>query len=814
MKTLLLQNWKFTLNADDAPIKSIDMWQPDADDSQWQDVVVPHDWAVTLPFSTANSSGTGYLPGGTGWYRTAFTVPSGWNGESAFIHFDGVYKNSQVWCNGYYLGKRPFGYANFKYDISHCLREGDNILAVKVTHEDIADSRWYTGSGIYRKVFVRFYDPVYIDETTVFVRSGSANDESPADADVIISGKVHCGNMADTGALRITARLTAAEGKTFGAEILLAPCTEPCTAKTCKVPFEMTVPVSKPQLWSPDSPNLYTLNLEIHAEGTKEPLSAIPPLRTGIRSFSFDPDRGFFLNGKSMKMRGVCVHHDAGCLGAAVWPDVWRRRLEKLKAAGCNAIRMSHNPHMEELYDLCDEIGFLVIDEAFDEWEGCKNKWWQGHNVYPPKHQRYAEDFIEWHERDLAAMVVRDRNHPSVIMWSIGNEIDYPNDPYVHPLFMEMTGNNDANKPAAERQYNRNKPNMERLATIAANLARIVKQHDTTRPVTLAAAFPELSSRLGFYDALDVVGYNYKEQFYGEDHKRFPALPIMGSENSHSLDAWKAVRDNDYISSQFLWTGIDYLGEAHGWPIRCSGAGILDTAGNEKTAFYRRKALWTDIPMLYLATRLKPESEESKQPRYEGEIPPWHLFRCWDYLPGKIIEVACYTNLNEAELFCNGKSLGKGKRGDDSTCILWTIPFERGEISVRGIGADVTDTLESTLPPVQLRLSKWQPAGSGQTAVQNGQYRIIQIEAELLDENGRLCVRGNSGVFITLNGPARFLGMENGDIADCTEYRSATRRLNQGRLIIYALIDTAVKEHCTLTASVPGIAPTDITLNT
>jgi hypothetical protein len=526
------------------------------------------------------------------------------------------------------------------------------------------------------------------------------------------------------------------------------------------------------------------------------------PLYTGIRTLRFDADRGFFINGKSEKLKGVCFHHDSGCLGAAFWPDVWRRRLSKLKAAGCNAIRCSHNPQSPELYDLCDEMGFYVMDEAFDEWEGCKNKWSRGHNVYPPIHQGYAEDFPQWHEKDLADLVIRDRNHPSVIMWSIGNEIDYPNDPYVHPRFAEMAGNNDASKPHQEQRYNADKPNMERIAVIAAELAGIVKKHDDTRPVLTAAAFPELSSYIGFFDALDMAGYNYREPFYEADHRRFPKLPIIGSENGHHLAAWKAVTDHEYISGQFLWTGIDFLGEARGWPVRGSGAGILDLAGNEKPGYYRRKILWNAEGNLYLATCINDGTS--------GEIRPWELNRLWNYTPGTEITVVCYTNLDAAELFVNGKSFGPKDRDSSLEYIMWRVPFERGKIEARGKTgtAVVLDAIESTLPPSHLALTRWEAppapdgfAGTGSPA----SPQLVQIELEVLDEQDRLCATERVQVDVAASGGITILGMENGDIADCTEYSPPRRGTFHGRLIIYALVPAGNKEPARIEAAAEGL---------
>ncbi len=569
-KQVLTDGWKFLYGDEEAA------WQKGFDDSAWRTVTLPHDWSVEHPFSLRNSSGTGYLDGGIGWYRGYFTLPEEAAGKCVRLVFDGVYKNAAVWVNSYYQGIRPFGYTEFSYDITHCVHVGKiNEISVKVTHTDIADSRWFTGSGIYRKVSVVAEEPVHPAEHSIVF---STNGVSEKQAGITVRQTILNASDEDRFVkVRTTIGDLVLEGET------------PVTANG-QTQMMLNGRIENPRLWSPESPALYTMRTEYTVDGQTYEADC---QQVGIRKLTFDKDKGFFLNDVPMKMKGVCVHHDGGSLGAAMTKEVWQRRLEELKKMGCNAIRGSHNPHMPELMDLCDEMGFLFLDEAFDEWEGCKNKWAVGHNVYPPRHQGYFLDFPAWHEADLRTMVQRDRNHPSVIMWSIGNEIDYPNDPYCHPMFTTMTGNNDANKPAAERQYNPDKPNMERIVTIAKELIDIIREEDNSRPVTVASAFPELSSYLGFLDDVDVIGYNYKEHLYEADHQRFPDRAMLGTENGHRAEAWKVVEDLDYVCGQFLWTGIDYLGEAHGWPIHGSGAGFLTTAGFRKANYAERQQLWT-----------------------------------------------------------------------------------------------------------------------------------------------------------------------------------------------------------------------------
>ena len=574
----LTQGWRFHKGDLD------DAWYKGYDDTAWRYTTVPHDWSVESPFSRENSSGTGYLDGGIGWYRIHFKLPFEYKGKNVRVTFDGIYKNSQVWVNSYYFGRRPSGYAEISYDISYAVRFGEeeNVIAVRVSHPDTADSRWFTGSGIYRKVQLEINETVHpVHHGIVF----TADDISAAQASVAVCEEIE-NTSSEEKCLTVTAELM----NRITRETVFSDscrCTVPAGGKT-----EVTLRgiVQHPDLWSVDEPALYDLR-SIYS--TDEESWTADLQKVGIRKLTFDAERGFFLNDVPMKMKGVCLHHDAGVLGAAVRPEIWQRRLSTLKACGCNAIRMSHNPHMPELYDLCDVMGFLVMDEAFDEWEGPKNKWTTGHNVYPPKHQGYYMDFPEWHEEDLRTMVRRDRNHPSVVIWSIGNEIDYPNDPYCHPKFKEMTGNNDANKPAAERQYDPAKPNMERIAVLAKELVKIVKEEDTTRPVTAASAFPELSNDLGFTDDFDIIAYNYKEQLYEEDHRRYPEKPMIGSENGKRPEAWKAVTDHAYVMGQFLWTGVDYLGEAHGWPVYGAASGLIYKDGFPKIPdYYERAALW------------------------------------------------------------------------------------------------------------------------------------------------------------------------------------------------------------------------------
>lgn len=753
----LYTDWKFREGGDPS------ISYKGLDDSSWRTVSVPHDASVEHPFDKGNSSGTGYLPGGTFFYRRRFSLPE--NRGRVYITFEGVYNNSKVWLNSNYLGKRPYGYSTFTYDITE-FAAYDNVVSVMVDRPETADSRWYTGTGITRRVYLTLCDETSVLPDSLFVTTPFVTED-----EAIVHVDFKATHPSSVRHSVLDGDRTVAEG-------------------------DNDLVIKNPSLWSPSSPHLYTLKTELISNG-----EVCDTLFTqfGVRYFSFDPDKGFFLNGVPTKLKGVCVHHDAGALGAAVPKEVWRDRLIKLKECGANALRTSHNPPDPTLLELCDELGFLTMDEAFDEWEGPKNKWWQGHNVYPPKRLGYFEDFPEWGEKDIKAMVMRDRNHPSVIMWSVGNEIDYPNDPYCHPSFSAMTGNNDANKPESERMYDPNKPNAERLAVIAKKLVSWVKECDTTRSVTAALAFPELSTETGYFQALDICGYNYKEHLYEKDHARFPQSVIYGSENSHSYSAWRAVCDNDCIAGQFLWTGIDYMGEAHGWPVRASMPGLLDMAGFKKERWHFRKTLWCDEPYVYICAREIKEEERG----------PWHRFHeHWNFTPGSRVEIMCYTNRQSAELFLNGKSLGS-KEADDKergNTIFWQTDFEEGTLTA--VSGDAKFSLSTCGKAQKLVMVP------SKTVLSADGYDTLRIDVFAADKDGKKVNFADNLINVQAFGlSARVAGIENGDGRDLTPYAEPFRRLNNGRLVIYVK-STSVKGETIISVRSDALESQSVTITT
>ena len=545
------------------------------DGSNWRTVELPHEWSIEATPSRQWASCTGYLPGGIGWYRKVFRI----NDREArhYIYFEGVYNRSEVYLNGELLGRRPNGYISFMYDMTPYLKKGENELLVKVDHSKYADSRWYTGSGIYRNVWMIACGDTHFSQWGIGYTTETKTDNTTGNTSAFIHVNAEIENPRNEQ-LHIRTRLLETDGNRCVAE-------RTCRAQDIRQhPLEIT----NPHLWDTDNPYLYLMKVEL-LSGEKTIDSA--SINVGIRTLKFDADKGFFLNGNSMKVKGVCIHHDAGVLGSAVPKEVWHRRLIKLKELGANAIRMSHNPQAPDVYDLCDRLGILVMDEASDEWEFPKRKWLKGWNKGEPGYDGTFDFFEEWIDRDVADMVRRDRNHPCVFLWSIGNEVDYPNDPYSHPILNGDGAN--INQPMFGG-YKPEAPNAERIGKIAKRLAAVVRSVDSSRPVTGALAGVVMSNQTEYPEAVDVVGYNYTEDRYVTDHKLYPKRIIFGSETHADEKAWAAVRDNQHIFGHFVWTGFDYLGESGEWPSRGLGTGLIDFTGALKPNGQYFQALWSN----------------------------------------------------------------------------------------------------------------------------------------------------------------------------------------------------------------------------
>lgn len=740
-------DWKF-LKGDNSHAFKIQF-----DDSDWRSLDLPHDWSIEGPFKKEYASSTGYLPGGIGWYRKKFIVPDSIKGKKVFIQFDGIYKNSEVWINEQFLGKRPYGYSSFHYDLTPYLNveAQENVIAVKVDHSDFADSRWYTGSGIYRNVFINLTDHLYVKPNGIFVTTPTIS-TSEAEVQIQTSLKSEYSNEAK---FQIEHQIKDANGKEIHA--CLSMETIPANGEQ---EYSHSIFLEQPNLWSPENPYLYSVETKVMKDGE---LIDFETTSLGVRYFHFDVDSGFYLNGENIKMKGVCIHHDAGCLGAAVPEKVWHRRLQLLKEAGVNAIRMSHNPPTPELLDMCDSYGFLVQDEAFDEWEFPKNKWVEGWNKGEPSLDGYASDFTEWAEIDLRDMVLRDRNHPSIVFWSIGNEIDYPNDPYSHLVL--------------EDRYKADKPNAEGMGDIAKRLAKVVKQYDPTRPVTAALASVIMSNETEFPDALDVVGYNYQEFRYPMDHKKYANRVIYGSENGRHHDAWLAVKHNDFISGQFIWTGIDYLGEAHGWPVRHATSGMLDLACFKKPLYFFKQSQWSKKDMVHLGlTSIKEDNPD--QIYWDHEVV------CdWKGNEGETVRVACCTNCPEVDLLLNGESVGVKKREDfPGGTIYWDIPYYKGTLKAVGKRSGsicCAHELKTAGEPTKLLLH------ADTITLKANKQDVAHVEVNILDQDNNLVYEADNEIDCFIEGPGEIIGIECSNPASHQDYKATNRKAYHGKLLIY-----------------------------
>jgi len=768
---LFTKNWQFFLgdvsNGQD----------PNLNDSEWRTLDLPHDWSIEGEFSEDNpaTTGGGALPGGIGWYRKTFTLPHADSTRLIFIDFDGVYRNSEVWINGNYLGKRPYGYSSFRYELTPYLKYGNekNIIAVKVDNSQQPNSRWYSGSGIYRNVWLITTEKIYVDHWGTFVTTPVVTEKS---AKVIVKTKVH--NSAENNqTLKLTTKIIDKNGNQV-AEVN----SEKIIPKDSSIEFVQNLVVENPDLWSIENPNQYNAVSTVEYD---DKICDDYETAFGIRTFRFDIDKGFFLNEKQVKIRGVCNHHDLGCLGAAVNSRAIERQLEILKEMGCNGIRTSHNPPAPELLDLCDKMGFIVMDEAFDMWKKGKTKY------------DYSLDWDEWHKRDLEAMVLRDRNHPGLFIWSIGNEV------------IEQWDKEDSSG-----------------IVIANELASIVKNLDNTRPVTANCNDQDPLNPVIRSGALDLIGYSYGHNDYHLFPEVYPGKKFIGSETTSALatrghydmpsdsirrwpprwdlplldgnpdntcsaydncsapwgstheETWKVIKKYDFLSGMYIWTGFDYLGEPtpYPWPSRSSYFGIADLAGFPKDVYYMYQSEWTDKPVL-------------------------HLFPHWNWTEGEMIDVWAYTNCDEVELFLNNKSIGTKRKNYDELHLVWRLSFNSGKLEAVGRkdGKEIiSSVLQTAGTPSKIVLE------SDRNEIEADGRDLSFITVKILDANNVIVPYAENLINFDITGEGKIVGVDNGLQTDLDSFKANHRKSFNG-LCLAVIQSTEQAGQITLKATSEGL---------
>ena len=778
------RGWLFTLS------DSTEMYQPSYSDGHWRRLNLPHDWAIEGDFSPSNPSGAsgGALPGGIGWYRKHFSLSPDEKYDRFTITFDGVYMNSTVYINGHKLGTRPYGYSTFEYDLTpYIYKKGDNVIAVKVDNSDQPNSRWYSGCGIYRHVWLtKTLKKAYIPQWGQYVATTPKGDV-----------KVKVDFHANGSRMKLSIRNTIYDAA--GKVVARSQGTQSQKLK-----------VRKPHLWSIGKGYLYTVKSELVVNGKVVDTATT---QTAFREVRFDARKGFFLNGENMKINGVCEHHDFGCLGAALNEDALHRKLTILRDMGVNAIRSSHNPPAPELLNMCDSMGIMVMDESFDMWRRKKSN------------GDYARFFDEWHLRDLSDLVKRDRNHPCIIMWSIGNEVlEQWSDAAADTLSLEqanliLNAGHDASTLAHSDELSVN-------SLLTRHLADIVKKYDPwgARPVTAGCNEPDPKNHLFKSGAIDVIGFNYHHQWAKDVPRNFPGKPFIFSESVSALqtrgyyrmpsdsiytapvewwlpytdpsfkcsaydnmhaswsstheETWDVVKHNDFVGGQFIWTGFDYIGEPtpYAYPARSSYFGIIDLAGLPKDSYYMYQSEWTKKPVL-------------------------HLFPHWNWLPGQQIDMWCYYNqADEVELFINGKSQGirkkkvhgegNGAAFDRSTeyHVMWRVNFEPGEVKVvaRKQGREISSqTIKTAGPPHHLVLKK-----TYQNTLASGVLGDLQspsspttfVEVNVVDKDGNLCPNAENEIYFSST--AEILGTDNGNQTSLERFTDPKRKAFFGKCII------------------------------
>ncbi|MDB5140748.1 MAG: beta-galactosidase [Mucilaginibacter sp.] len=737
------KDWHFHLgNVNDGEKTSLN-------DMNWRLLNLPHDWSIEGKFSKDNPATPegGALPGGIGWYRKTFTVAAASKNKLIYVDFDGVYQKSDVWINGHHLGFRPNGYISFRYELTPYLNfGGKNTIAVKVDNSVQPNSRWYSGSGIYRNVWLVTTNKLAVDHWGTYVTTPKVSKQA-ASIQLITRVKNNSGKNAK---FTLVTTIYSPGNKVVSNSSASVNTVE--SNKGVEQNFELT----NPELWSVEKPSLYKIVTKV-IEANKVVDTYTTPL--GIRYFNFDADKGFSLNGKPMKILGVCDHHDLGSLGAAINTRALERQLQMLKAMGCNGIRTSHNPPAPELLELCDKMGFIVMDEAFDCWEWKKAKY--DYHLY----------FKEWHKRDLEDQILRDRNHPSVFIWSIGNEIPQQGDTSALRLAPELAG--------------------------------IVHSLDRTRPITTANDRPDTSNKIIKSGAIDLIGYNYHEFDYATFHDRYPGKKFIATETTSGLETrghydmpsdsiriwparwdkpftsgnpdnsvsaydnvrpawgstheatWKVMKKYDFLSGMFIWTGFDYMGEPtpYSWPSRSSYFGIIDLAGFPKDIYYMYQSEWTSKPVL-------------------------HIFPHWNWEPGKTVDVwAFYNNADEVELYLNGKSVGVKRKNGEDLHVMWRLKFEPGTlkaISRKNGKIILTREIHTAGAPAKIEL-----IADRKTIKADGKD-LSFITVRILDKDGNLAPDANNLVNFKLNGEAFIAGVDNGDEVSHDPFKANYRKAFNG----------------------------------
>lgn len=775
---LFTKDWKFYLGDDSAAS------QPAFNDANWRSLDLPHDWSIELPFNEHSPAGTGgaALDGGTGWYRKTFVLPADNKTKKIFIDFDGVYRNSEVWINGHYLGKRPYGFSSFRYELTPYLKYGadKNIIAVKVDNSQQPNSRWYSGSGIYRYVWLVTTGNIFVDHWGTHIQTPQVTAQS---ATVVINTVVNnnSGNGADVTVKTLLYNDAGQMVKSASSNLHVS--------SDDKNEVAQTITVANPSLWSIGHPHLYKAVTQVISNGKVVDEYTTP---FGIRWFSFDVDKGFSLNGKTVKIWGVCDHHDLGCLGAAINVRALQRQLEILKDMGINGIRTSHNPPAPELLDLCDKMGFIVMDESFDMWKRQKTKY------------DYHLDWDAWHKKDLEDFVIRDRNHPSVFIWSIGNEIP-------------------------EQGWGRDGKDSSGFF-IAAELGRIIRSLDTTRPLTSALNNPNPNNAIFKSGAIDLFGYNYHHQQFKDFQKTYPGQKFIGTETvsaletrghydmpSDSIHRWPMGRRNTqnatkwgnedltvsaydnvsvpwgstheetikefikypYASGMYIWTGFDYLGEPtpYPWPARSSYFGIIDLAGFPKDAYYLYQSVATDKPVL-------------------------HLFPHWNWAPGQTVDVwAYYNNADEIELFVNGKSAGVKKKEGEDLHVMWRVQYQPGSIKAvsRKNGKVVlTKEIKTAGKPAKIVLT----ADRSTIKADGDDLSFVTVSVE--DADGNLIPDAANDIKFTVTGQGSIAGVDNGSETSLESFKADHHKAFNGlALLVVKAKDKAGAIH--ISASADGL---------